>query len=284
MGTKRSLWLAAALSIVSVGLGHMYSGKLKRGILIAVFSLILGNLVYATILFWDFSPLNILLPITIALGFWALLVIDAWRTARNQSEEFECRSYNGIWHYLLYFLIFFVITWFGLPVIGRYQSFKMPAASMENTLFSGEMFMARLTSNETNMPSRGEILIFLFPVDGTTKFLKRCIGVPGDTIEILDKQLFVNGDPASDPPTVKYIDTKVNGQQLIQPRRPGGLDSRDNFGPYVVPINYYFMMGDSRDNSFDSRYWGPVHKESIIARPHRIYYSKNWKRIGLRLN
>ncbi|MGH8015548.1 MAG: signal peptidase I [Candidatus Zixiibacteriota bacterium] len=283
MAHRRRAWLAALLNIVSVGLGHMYCGKLKKGILFGLSALILGNIILALLIYWDLAPFNILLPLVIIIAFWAFLLIDSWKAAGRHVNEFTPRSYNSPQYYFLYFLVFFILSWFSLPVFGTYQSFKMPASSMEDFLYPGEFFLSEVGGFENHPPARGEILIFIFPGDGATKYVKRCVGLSGDTVQIVDKQLLVNGHPALEPPTVKFIDTTESGEQKIQPRRTGGLDSRDNFGPYVVPYNHYFMLGDNRDNSYDSRFWGAVHRDLIIGSPRRTYYSPNVDRIGLRI-
>ena len=167
-----------------------------------------------------------------------------------------------------------------MPLFGSYKTYKMPAASMENVLIPGDRMIADLAAYVNSGPDRGDVVIFIFPVDGVTSYVKRCVGIPGDTVLIADKQLRINGEPFVEPPTIKYIDTTSNGGQVIQPRREGGMSSRDNFGPYVVPADSYFMMGDNRDNSADSRYWGVVSRDMILGRAVRVYYSPDWSRIG----
>jgi signal peptidase I len=165
------------------------------------------------------------------------------------------------------------------------EAYKIPSQSMEDTLLVGDFLLAnkfvygaRLPIVNWRLPAmhrpeRGDVVIFIFPRDGVTKYIKRCVGTPGDTIEVRDKALYVNGAEFKALPYLKYIDTTSDGQVVIQPRRPGGLDSRDNFGPYVVPRDTYFMMGDNRDNSFDSRYWGPVPYEMIMGEAMLIHWS-----------
>lgn len=167
------------------------------------------------------------------------------------------------------------------------EAYKIPSQSMEDTLLVGDFLLAnkfvygaRIPLLNWQLPSihepePGDVVIFLFPRDGQTKYIKRCIGVPGDTIEVKNKILFVNGKEFEHPKFSKFIDTTKSGEQVIQSRRPGGLDSRDNFGPYVVPEKSYFMMGDNRDNSYDSRYWGVVREELILGEAILIHWSWN---------
>ena len=167
------------------------------------------------------------------------------------------------------------------------EAYKIPTASMEDTLLIGDFLLAnkfvygaqlpivgwRLPA--IDQPERGDIVIFTFPGDGVTKYIKRCVAVAGDTVEIKDKQLFVNGERFENPEHAKFIDTNRAGEQIVHERRAGGQNSRDNFGPYVVPENSYFMMGDNRDNSFDSRYWQAVPKELILGQAMVIHWSWN---------
>lgn len=165
------------------------------------------------------------------------------------------------------------------------EAYKIPSQSMEDTLLVGDFLLAnkfiygaRLPLVDWRLPSirepqRGDVVIFIFPKDGVTKYIKRCVGVPGDTILVKDKQLYVNGEEFVNPEHAKFMDTTSSGKQNIQPRLPGGVDSRDNFGPYVVPANSYFMMGDNRDNSYDSRYWGVVKKDLVLGEAMLIHWS-----------
>jgi len=167
------------------------------------------------------------------------------------------------------------------------EAYKIPSQSMEDTLLVGDFLLANKFVYGARMPivdwrlpaisapERGDVVIFIFPRDGVTKYIKRCVGVSGDTIEVKNKVLYVNGQESAFSGHAKHIDTTWDGSQVIQPRRPGGMDSRDNFGPYVVPEDYYFMMGDNRDNSYDSRYWGPVHKSLILGEALVIHWSWN---------
>jgi len=170
------------------------------------------------------------------------------------------------------------------------EAYKIPTSSMEDTLLVGDFLLAnkfvygaRLPLVNWQLPAiddpeRGDIVIFIYPVDGVTKYIKRCVGVPGDTILVRNKNLYVNGQPFPDAEYVKHVDTTRNGYQNIQRRRPGGQDSRDNFGPYVVPPNSYFMMGDNRDNSYDSRYWHTVPRDLILGEAMVVHWSWNESR------
>ncbi len=165
------------------------------------------------------------------------------------------------------------------------EAYKIPSQSMEDTLLVGDFLLAnkfvygaRLPLVDWRLPAigepeQGDIVIFIFPRDGVTKYIKRCVAVAGDTVEVKNKIVYVNGEVYPLPEHGKYIDLNSAGEVHIQPRRPGGGDSRDNFGPFVVPENSYFMMGDNRDNSFDSRYWGVVPYDNVLGEALMVHWS-----------
>jgi signal peptidase I len=165
------------------------------------------------------------------------------------------------------------------------EAYKIPTSSMEDTLLVGDFLLAnkfvygaRLPLVNWQLPAiddpeNGDVIIFIYPGDGVTKYIKRCVGLPGDTIEVKDKVLYVNGEIFPDPEFSKYTDVDANGNQHILPRRAGGAPSRDNFGPYIVPPDRFFMMGDNRDNSSDSRYWGPVPRQNVLGEAILVHWS-----------
>jgi signal peptidase I len=175
------------------------------------------------------------------------------------------------------------------------EAFKIPTGSMENTLLVGDFLLvnkavygaevpglhARLPS--FSEPQRGEVVVFLPPHDPAKNYVKRIVGLPGDTLEMRDKVLYINGAP-QDEPYIRFVDhfsdptdPRMHWQRdhLVRSPRDNRLyePSRDTWGPLVVPMNRFFALGDNRDNSEDSRYWGFLEAESIRGRPMFVYYS-----------
>jgi len=161
------------------------------------------------------------------------------------------------------------------------QAFKIPSGSMEQNLLIGDhilvnKFIYGPTASALErrlLPvrevRRGDIVVFKYPNDPTRDFIKRCMAIPGDTLQSRDKILSINGREVHDEGYTYHTDPEiVSRRDYLQPNRV-----RDNFGPLVVPEASYFCMGDNRDNSNDSRYWGPVPRGSIKGRAFMIYWS-----------
>lgn len=166
------------------------------------------------------------------------------------------------------------------------QAFKIPSGSMIPTLSIGDHILVnkfiygiKLPFTDwivvpISQPERGDIIVFKYPEDESKDFIKRVVGIPGDVVEVRDKTVFVNGKLA-DTSHIQHTDRDIHG------------DRRDNFGPVTVPPASYFVMGDNRDQSLDSRFWGFVKEPKIRGRAFLIYWSWDgadtwvrWSRIG----
>jgi len=157
------------------------------------------------------------------------------------------------------------------------QAFKIPTGSMEPNLLVGDhllvnkfIFAPTISPLErTLLPMRqirrGDILVFKFPEEPERDFIKRTIGLPGDTVELKNREVFVNGQKL-DEPYAHYLFPQGQGDEQ-------SFDVRERYGPVTVPPNHYFMMGDNRDNSQDSRYWGFLPEHYIKGRALMIYWS-----------
>jgi signal peptidase I len=155
------------------------------------------------------------------------------------------------------------------------QAFKIPTGSMIPTLLIGDHILVNKFIYGTKVPftdkkvlvwqepERGDIVVFKYPQDPSRDFIKRIVAVEGDMVESRDKRLYVNGGPVEEP-FARHDEPDVI---------PGGIEPRDNFGPLVVPPDKIFVMGDNRDHSHDSRYWGFVDEEDIRGKAFIIYWS-----------
>lgn len=155
------------------------------------------------------------------------------------------------------------------------QAFKIPSGSMLPTLLIGDhilvnkfIYGTRLPFSENRAlvfqrPERGDLIVFRYPEGNGRDFIKRVIAIEGDIIESRDKKIFINGKPINEP-YIQHTDDLV---------RPAEVEPRDNFGPYRVPENKLFVMGDNRDQSYDSRYMGYVDIENVKGEAFIIYWS-----------
>lgn len=167
------------------------------------------------------------------------------------------------------------------------QAFKIPSGSMEPTLLIGDhilvnkfLYGIKVPFTEKTLlplenPKREDVIVFIYPVDKTKDFIKRVIGLPGEKIEVIDGKIHINGKGYDDKFGF-YTDTGSKGSN------PG---DNYHYGPVTVPENQFFVMGDNRDHSYDSRFWGFVPAESVKGKAFIIYWSwPHWKRCFHLLN
>ena len=169
-------------------------------------------------------------------------------------------------------LALFVRTW----VV---QAFKIPTGSMENNLLIGDHLLVNkfifgptpLAIGRAVLPvrpiRRGDIVVFKYPDEPDRDFIKRVIGLPGETIELRNKKVHVNGRPLEEP-YVHFLTPPSTEYQEVT-----SSDLRERFGPVTVPPDQYFVMGDNRDNSQDSRYWGFLPRHYVKGKALLIYWS-----------
>jgi len=174
------------------------------------------------------------------------------------------------------------------------EAFTIPTSSMEGTLLVGDFLLVNkavfgghvpgteLTFGGFREPERGDVVVFHPPHEPERHYVKRLVGLPDDTLEMRNKDLFLNGLPVPEP-YARHVDDrrprfhpdmKWQSNHLIAAPPMEYRPTRDNWGPIVVPPQHYFMLGDNRDNSEDSRSWGFVPRDQIQGRPWLVYYSQ----------
>lgn len=158
------------------------------------------------------------------------------------------------------------------------QAFKIPSSSMEPTLLIGDHLLVNRMSYVAKVPftdivlfhmgnpERGDVVVFRYPLERDKDFIKRVVATEGETVEIRDKAIFINGKRIQDP-WGRYLDKNILS---------GFLSPKDNMAPVRVPKNSIFVMGDNRDRSADSRFWGFVHRDDLVGRALILYFS--WDR------
>lgn len=166
------------------------------------------------------------------------------------------------------------------------QAFKIPSGSMIQTLLIGDhilvnKFIYGVRNPLTRelwipgaTPKRDDVVVFIYPVDREKDFIKRVIGVEGDRVQVIEKKVYVNGELVPEPNNVQHTDPRT---------LPAGVQPRDNTGPVVVPEGQIFVMGDNRDQSYDSRFWGFVPLKDVKGKAFAIYWSWDSERLRPRL-
>ena len=268
------------LSLFEPGLGQIYNGQPRKGLIF----LVLPLLVMPTIFLCINSNKILFFYITLCLlttVYYIAAISDAIYTAKKFNAEYNLKKYNKIIVYLgIIILVFLVNTTTTNYFKKNYvQAYKIPAASNEPTLLIGDHILVdkRVSARR---PERGDLIIFEFPNDPKKDYVKRAIAIGGDTVEIQDKVLLINHSRIKEPYAVHNDPTIFLANQ----------SPRDNFGPVTVPENSCFVLGDNRDKSYDSRFWGFVENSKIKGTVKTIYWSwgqkgasVRWERIGAKV-
>jgi len=202
-------------------------------------------------------------------------------------KDEETKKKSAIWEYAESIIIALILA----LVIRAFvvEAFKIPSGSMEPTLEIGDHLLVnkfiygiRIPFTSIHLfpwksPQRGDVIVFIFPLEPEKDFIKRVIGIGGDTVSIVNKKLYINGVEVPDPHAVYRKDMALLGDN----------QKLDNFGPVTVPEGSLFVMGDNRDQSFDSRFWGFVPLKDVLGKAFTIYWSWNgqestvrWNRLG----
>ena len=285
--TERKPWVAGVLSVLLPGLGHAYLGRPELGVCwFATIQLLV--LAYALIARSPLLPSVLTLGgILIPLTGYLFIVLSAVRLSRSVRQTYKPKVWNRWYVYLGVLVVGVSISSFLSDALKEFvvRSYKIPAGSMIPTLLVGDHILVdNLIYRLGNHPERGDIIVFRFPEDEEKDFIKRVVGTPGDTIQLRNKAVLVNGVVLDDNPFTQRVDPGIID---------GTINPRDNFGPVTVPDGAYFVMGDNRDQSLDSRFWGFVRQEKIRGKAFCIYWSWSgqgqmtewvrWERIGRRI-
>lgn len=266
------------LSILMLGLGHISCGKIKRGIVLYFLSIFLF-IFAAFICIQNYPPYNIILAALIFVAVYLFIIVDAIVIARNPDNTLKLKPIIG-YSILVGVLILNSNVTSAFANIIRddfIQAYKIPSGGMLPTLLIGDHILIDKHVYENNKPQRGDIIVFKYPKEPERMFIKRIVGIGGDIIEIKNKQLYIN-NALVDESYIIHTDSKIE------------TSVRDNFGPFVVPQNKIFVMGDNRDQTFDSRFLGVVDVKDIQGKTINIYFSwdkeansPRWNRLGIKI-
>jgi signal peptidase I len=284
MPSRRRPWWAALLALCCPGLGHLYAGRPGGALLLFFAQPAVQLALLALAMFLPVGRSSVLIGLLLYLLVRVLVAVDAARCARAFAADrvpVLSRWYSCV--------AFFVVASMLAPAWAHAfrasvaHAFRLPAAGMEPTLLSGDHIISASWAYHlhdpilgrplfvTGEPARGDLAVFLFPEDHDRSFIKRVIGLPGEVVEVHGRVVSIDGKPLAEPYT-----------QFLE-ESPGPMDT----GPAKVPPDSYFVLGDNRDNSRDSRFWGYVKRDELWGRVVRIYWSRDpedghvrWSRIG----
>jgi signal peptidase I len=290
---KKGLW-AFLLSIVTPGLGQVYNGQLLKGIL--GFGGVLGLFLLSTAIGLTHSFTGFLVQIVLTVLVSLFLIGDAVVTAVRQVRVGQRPTRTWRVYLVGVSLLFMNVFALSGSIPDRMpgvRAYKITAESMLPTLTSEDRIVADVRYYMRHAPQRGDLIVFTFPYQGHPVYIKRVIGLPGDRIKIADQQVYINGQRISEPYIVHDPSAPFDPfENNFPPRSPEDLqasmqpewadeifhDIRE--GELTVPPDMYFTMGDNREHSWDSRYWGPVARNKIFGKALFIYWSDDKSRIG----
>lgn len=257
------------LTFFALGLGHLYFGDIKRGIVLFLGWMFLSILsILCLLIYFQILPILAL----IGIAYFIYCIIDSVKGAKVFKDYYLMKRFNRWYIYLLYWIVLTIIVQLFQTTVKAniVEAYKIPSGAMRETIQIGDHILAIKLAYKISEPKRGDIIIFPWPVDPSKDFIKRIIGLGGETIEIIDKNVIINGNVLKEPYAF-YFD----------------MAARDNFGPIKIPDDSLFVMGDNRDNSEDSRYWGFLKTVTVKGKATKIYWSWDsernrvrWDRIG----
>lgn len=303
---ERKPLFALALSFLLTGMGQVYNGKLRKGILFFAASLIVPFLLFQLSVVGPDQTLIVLFALFLiadpGISVWAAL--DAWKQAKRLRKNYRRKIYNKLSVYILLIvglnlLAFALIAgWRKLEILAA--TYRQVTRSMAPTILPGDFILAdqRTDRSSENLGlRRGELVIFRLPRDKKLRVVERIIGLPGDEIELRGMELYVNGKKwtAQEAPAPEGREVESDGKKIIAFYEKGDSGvyrvfynegtARDVF-KISVPEGCCFVLGDNRDISADSRHWGGIAFNDIVARPRIVYFSRepqggvDWSRIG----
>jgi signal peptidase I len=282
----RRAWLAALLSLIWPGVGQLYAGRLQKALILwAVWAILIGSAVAIA----DIAPPTpgtfegVQLLLLLVLGVAIYAAIDAFRQARRQRIS-VLKRYQRVWVYFLAIIPLHALADGAAYSIGS-RSFSIPGPAMLPTVEPGDYIFVRPLDGQGIR--RGDLVVFHLPRDRRFDYFKRIIGVPGDRIELRSGVVYVNDQPLPQQHVQSirseqhlYTETSLDGRGYeILRSLPG-----DN-GQWTVPSGQYFVLGDNRDHSYDSRdpRVGFVPIGDVIGEAGLIWWSRSADRIGMRL-
>jgi len=254
---KRSAILAGLLNFMGAGLGFLYVGRPSwAAINLLSLPLLLGFGAWIGLMF---KPAGF---VAVCISLLAVIVASMYLAVRiaRREQAAELRAYQRWYVYFSYYVaasIFLNVVLMNRSALFGYETFRVPSRSMMETLLPGDSFVSNTWAFKRRTPRRGEVIVFLYPKDPSLKYVQRVVGLPGDTLRVQGGVVEVNGARLDEP--------------YISPGHNHGAPFGN--GRFEVPVGHYFVMGDNRDNSADSRVWGTVPQANLYGSVEFIFWS-----------
>jgi len=264
---------AVLLTFVFPGLGQMYSGKIKRGLVFL--GIYAGMCLFGWSIFLYFinpqTRINAIVAIVFAAvallpSIWGIFIIfDAYKCSKIFNKDNSLARHITLAKRVLLIVGIIIVFWLrpGEALISNYipkvQTYRIPSGSMRPMLQAGDRLLADKAIYEKSEPQRGDIIVFKYPQDPNRDFVERLIAFGGETLEIREGNIYVDGQLANDP--------RIKNRFYYNRGDYGQAGS-----PVKVPEGYYYVLGDDSASSHDSRFWGFVPQENLVGKIYKIYW------------
>jgi len=291
---------AVVLSLILPGLGHVYCGRIVKGIILAFLSSIFIPVIFGTL---SVSRSSVRMAVVVTCLFasllvWLIAIVDSWYTAKRTTPAYVLKDYNR-WY--VYIILILMSTGSSTQIAFNVRStlleaFRVPSHSMYPTITYNDRFLANKIAYNTNDPKKGDVVVFISSENRRANWVKRVVAVAGDTVEIKDDQLYINGvkleRESLGPSAFDGPEGTVRGELFIEKNGRAqyqiflaDIDDEQaqvlsDFPKTAVSDHHCFVLGDNRNFTKDSRHYGPVPLATIKGRADYIYSPlKNFSRL-----
>ena len=295
--SARSPLIAVILSLAATGLGQIYCGSIVRGLVMFLGSLLFAPAIVVAALLPPATVVlvGLIFALLAVLGVYVYAVVDAFRLARRGRDHFQPMDYNYPLVYALFVLVGLTYAGGGLYFIRSsvFEAFRIPTASQAPTLLPGDRFLVNKTTYQRRFVERGDEVVFRVSSEPGLKLVNRVIALPGDTVEVKDNEVFVNGQKLPREPAPRAslgaAAQEIKGEvfeETNSSRRYRILFAADtkplpDYPQAKVPDGACFVLGDNRNNSRDSRTMGFVALGDVLGDvQYRYWPAATWGRFG----
>jgi signal peptidase I len=290
--------VAVILSLAATGLGQIYCGRLVRGLVLFLGSLLFAPVIVAAALLPPATVVlvGLILALLAVLGVYIYAVVDAFRLARRGHDQFQPMDYNHLLVYALFVLVGLTYAGGGLYFLRSsvFAAFRVPTASQAPTLLPGDRILVNKTTYQRRFVQRGDEVVFRVSSEPGVIWAHRVIALPGDTIEVKDNEVFLNGQKLPREPVPRAslgaVAPEIKGEvfeETSSSRRYRILFAADtkplpDYPQAKVPDGACFVLGDNRNNSRDSRMMGFVALGDVLGEvQYRYWPAATWTRFGI---